>query len=124
MDVLHDIDIPLLTDVVNGHSSLQRLNDCCSLIKSRRKVQTAVLQNGSVNLDDWEAALLKFPLACNELFIERWALALVREGVRVKASVPDTFFTELERRISSDLFTAVARSTCLVFFCLLILIDP
>jgi hypothetical protein len=115
--------IPLLTDVVNGHSSLQRLSDCCSLLKSRRKVQTVVLQDGSVNLHDWDAAKLKFPLACHDQFIERWAVALVREGVKVRASLPDTFFTELERRISSDLSTAVARSSCLVCFCPLILID-
>ena len=45
--------IPLLTDVVNGHSSLQRLNDACALVKSRMKFQTVILQDPSVRLDDW-----------------------------------------------------------------------
>ena len=30
----NDVLIPLLTDVVNGHSSLMRLNDNCALVKA------------------------------------------------------------------------------------------
>ena len=30
-----------------------------------------VLQDASVNMDDWQAAALTFPLACHEQFIER-----------------------------------------------------
>ena len=68
--------IPMLNDVINGHSSLQRLNESCALVKARTKVQTVVLQDLNVDMDDWEAALLRFPLACHDQFIERWAVAL------------------------------------------------
>ena len=84
--------IPMLNDIINGHSSLQRLNESCALVKARTKVQTVVLQDANIDLDDWEDALRKFPLACHDQFIERWAVTLVREGVRARDSLPDTFF--------------------------------
>jgi len=113
--------IPMLNDIINGHSSLQRLNESCALVKARTKVQTVVLQDANIDIDDWDSAMLRFPLACHDQFIERWAVTLVREGVRARDSLPDTFFAELERRIASDVSSASARSSALVCSCPLIL---
>ena len=115
--------ISLLTDVVNGHSSLQRLNDARALVKPRMKVQTVILQDPSVRLDDWEAAEKKYPLSCREQFAERWAVTLVRERILARASLPGTFFPELERRIASGMSSANSRNSALVCPCLLILMD-
>ena len=113
--------IPMLNDIINGHSSLQRLNESCALVKARTKVQTVVLQDSNIDIDDWESAMVRFPLACHDQFIERWAVTLVREGVRARDSLPDTFFAELERRIASYVSSVSARSSALVCSCPLIL---
>ena len=41
-------------------------------------------------------------------------MTIVRESVRVKESLPETFFTELERRIAGDQASATARKPTLV----------
>ena len=94
--------VPLLHDVVIGHASLQRLNDQCALVKARMKLQTTILSDENVKLFDWDAAQKKFPLACHEDFVERWAKAVVREGIKARAAFPELFFQELDRRIKSD----------------------
>ena len=95
--------VPLLEAVVNGHASLQKLNDQCALLKARMRVQTAVLTDSNVETNDWCAAEVKFPLATHVDFVERWAVALVREGLKARAALPAAFFTELDRRVSSDM---------------------
>ena len=51
----------------------------------------------------------KFPLSSHEDFIERWAKTLVREGIKSRASRPELFFTELDRRVTSDKSSAQQR---------------
>ena len=94
--------VTLLQQVVSGQTTLQKLNDLCALVKARMRVQTAVLMDVHVSLFEWEEAVKKFPLATHDDFVERWAVALVREGLKARASLPPTFFTELERRLASD----------------------
>ena len=98
-----DVLEKLLHDVVIGHASLQRLNEQFGLVKARMKLQTAVLQHKDVADSEWAAAVAKYPLSCHEDFIERWAKSLVREGIKSRASVPELFFAELDRRMVSDL---------------------
>ena len=78
------------------------------------KVQTATLNDGDVKLSDLLGAKKNFPQACQDEFVERWAVTLVREAVREKASLPETFFTELKRRLAGDQASAVARKPTLV----------
>jgi hypothetical protein len=98
--------LPLLQSVVHGHSTLQKLSEKCALIKARMRVQTAVLSDVKINQDSWTDAMVKFPLACNDVFVERWAAAVVQMELKVKESLPETFFIELERRITNDLSAA------------------
>ena len=92
----------LLEEIVNGHATLQKLNEKCALIKARMRVQTAVLQDQRVVQEDWSEAKKMFPMACHDGFVERWAESIVREGRKKSESMPETFFVELERRIVSD----------------------
>ena len=78
----------------------KKLNEKCALVKTRMRVQTVILQR--VEQDDWEEAKKSFPMSCQDGFVERWAEALVREGRKKSDSMPETFFAELERRVSSD----------------------
>ena len=101
----------LLQDVVNGRSSLQGLNEQCALVKARKKVQTAILSDTTVDELDWDAAQKKFPSACQEDFVEQWVGVVSREGVkaRPRTDMPELFLQELARRVESD--AAVAAST-------------
>ena len=101
--------VPLLQSVVKGQLTLQKLGDKCALIKARMRVQTAVLSDVNVNEESWTEAQVKFPLACQDSFVERWAEAVVRQRLLARAPLPDTFYTELERRIASDSEAAEAR---------------
>ena len=66
------------------------------------KLQTAILSDVNVKQFDWEAAQKKFPLACHDDFVERWAQAVVRESIKARAALPGLFFQELDRRVKSD----------------------
>ena len=99
----------MLQAIVVGHASLQRLNEQCGLVKARMRLQTAVLQDSNVEEEDWEAAKVKFPLSTHEDFVERWACSLVRQGFKARDSLPELFFSELDRRIQSDKSSAAAR---------------
>lgn len=101
--------IPLLQSVVNGQLTLQKLNDKCALIKARMRVQTAVLSDVKIDEDSWTDAQAKFPLACQDSFVERWAESVVRQRLLARAPLPETFYAELERRINNDLEAAEAR---------------
>jgi hypothetical protein len=93
----------LLHEVVVGHASLQTLNGQCALIKARMRVQTAILSDVKLcECNDLEVAKTMFPLSCHDDFVERWALALVREGLKAREALPETFHTELERRANAD----------------------
>ena len=67
----------LLNDVAIGHSSLQRLNGQCALVKARRKVQTAIPQDADIAEREWEVIKGQFPLSCHVDFVGRWACAAV-----------------------------------------------
>ena len=56
--------------------------------------------------ETWTEAMEKFPLACNEMFVERWAESVVRTQLKARASLPEAFFTELDRRVTQDLAAA------------------
>ena len=68
-----------------------------------------MLSDVKVNEESWTEAQVKFPLACQDSFVERWAEAVVRQRLLARAPLPDTFYTELERRIASDSEAAEAR---------------
>ena len=109
--------VPLLEAVVNGHSTLQKLSDRCALIKARMRVQTAVLSDVKITEDSWTDAMVKFPLACNEMFVERWAESVVRTQLKARASLPEAFFTELDRRVTQDLAAAEHAPRALPWVC-------
>ncbi len=95
--------ISLLEAVVKGQATLQKLNEQCALVKARMRIQTAVLSDVHVSLDDWEEAVRKFPVATQDDFVEGWVMAIVREGLKARDAIPPAFFTELERRVAGDL---------------------
>lgn len=93
----------LLHEVVVGHSSLQKLNEQCGLHKARVRVQTVVMSDPSLSeFDDWTEARKKFPMACDEEFVSRWTVTLVREGVGARQELPPLFYEELDRRVKLD----------------------
>lgn len=98
-----DVLVSLLNQVIAGQVTLQRLNDLCALVKARMRVQTAVLMDSKVQEESWVEAQKKFPQACNDEFVERWAVCVQREGIKQKDSLPELFFTDLARRIDTDL---------------------
>ena len=116
-----DVLVSLLNEIVIGHASLQRLNEKCALVKARMKVQTAILSDNIIDESDWTAARTTFPIACDDQFVERWAVSLVREGLKARAALPDLFFSELDRRIATDKSSSASRATSVVSFILLIL---
>ena len=97
-----DVLIALLNQVIAGEVTLQKLNDMCALVKARMRVQTAVLTDVKVQQDSWAEAREKFPLACNDEFVERWAVCIQRAGLKQKDSLPEAFFADLTRRVDSD----------------------
>ena len=94
--------VPLLEAVACGRSTLQTLNDQCSLTKARMRVQTAVLTDSKVSQTSWEDAVGIFVRACDDEFVERWAVAINRQKIKQRDSLPAHFFEELERRITAD----------------------
>ena len=93
----------LLHEIVVGHSSLQKLNEQCGLIKARVRVQTVVMSDAQLaQFDDWAEECVKFPMACDEEFVSRWTVALVREGVGARQDLPALFYEELDRRVTID----------------------
>ena len=93
----------LLHEIVVGHSSLQKLNEQCGLIKARVRVQTVVMSDAQlVEFDDWADACVKFPMACDDELVSRWTVALVREGVGARQDLPALFYEELDRRVTVD----------------------
>lgn len=98
--------VPLLQAIVNGHSTLQKLGEKCALIKARMRVQSVILEDVKIAQDSWSDAQEKFPLACNDAFVERWVESVVRQRILQRASLPENFYSELERRITQDLANA------------------
>ena len=41
-------------------------------------------------------------MACDEEFVSRWTVALVREGVGARQDLPALFYEELDRRVTVD----------------------
>ena len=111
-DVLEE----LLHEIVIGHASLLRLNEKCALVKARMKVQTAILTDARINQDDWAEAKGSFPISCDDQFVERWAVSLVREGLKARAALPAVFYSELDRRVLTDKSTEASRAAAVVLF--------
>ena len=85
------------------------------------KLQTAILHDNVVAQTDWAVAKTLFPIACDEQFVERWAISLVHEQAKARSALPDAFFVELDRRISADKSSAASRVSDVVHLCPLIL---
>ena len=116
-DVLEE----LLHEIVVGHASLLRLNEKCALVKARMKVQTAILTDARINQDDWVEAKVSFPISCDDQFVERWAVSLVREGLKARAALPAVFYSELDRRVLTDKSSEASRAASSVSLIPLIL---
>ena len=113
--------IPLLEDIVHGRSTLTKLNDMCGLMKARVRVQTAVLTDGNVSQTSWEDAARTFPRACDAAFVERWAITVNRMKIKQKESLPETFFEELDRRVTADRSQPVAAGQVLTAVSLILM---
>ena len=105
-----EVLVVLLNQVISGQVTLQKLNDQCGLVKARMRVQTAVLTDSRIQQDSWTEAQLAFPQACNDEFVERWAVCITRENIKQKETLPEVFFAELERRVESDVSKPQARN--------------
>ena len=105
-----EVLVVLLNQVISGQVTLQKLNDQCGLVKARMRVQTAILTDSRIQQESWTEAQLAFPQACNDEFVERWAVCITRENIKQKETLPEVFFAELERRVESDLSKPQARN--------------
>jgi hypothetical protein len=98
----------ILYDVVVGHSSAQKVNEKCGIVKARVRVQTAIMSDPNIReFDDWTEACKKFPLCCGESFVSGWTQALVREQVGARQELPMLFYEELERLSKMDVAGSV-----------------
>ena len=74
--------------------TLQKLNDQCGLVKARMRVQTAVLTDSRIQQDSWTEAQLAFPQACNDEFVERWAVCITSENIKSHTCVTGYFLRD------------------------------
>ena len=94
--------VPVLLGVLNGHTSLQHLN--AGLVIPRMQLLIAILSDTNMDEDERDATQKKFPLACQEDFVDLWAQSVAHGhwGIKERGALPELLFQELNRRVKSD----------------------